>query len=206
MAKKSHQPTSEHIVTAAMKLAAERGWRDLPLADIAERAGVSLAEVVEDFPNRAAILDAYGRHVDRRMLAGGHAGGESPRDRLFDAVMRRFETMAPDRRAISAILRQCGGDPLALACGVRRFMRSMALTLEAAGIASAGLSGLAKTQTLAAIYLNTLRTFLGDDSPDLSRTMAVLDRALGRAESLAGIMLQRGTRPVSEVSPGRGET
>ena len=83
-------------------------------------------------------------------------------------------------------------------------MRSMALTLEAAGISSAGLSGLVKTQVLAALYLNTLRTFLHDEGADLARTMAVLDRALGKAETLAGIVPQCGKRRPAEPGSAHG--
>jgi len=183
MAKKPH--AADAAIAAALALAAERGWRSLSMADIAGQAGMPLAELIERFPNRRSLLGAYVESVDSRMLAGGAVAGENARDRLFDVAMRRFEAMAPDRAALGAILRQSGGDPCALACGARRFLRSMALTLEASGLSAAGLSGMARVQGLAAAYLYALRTFLGDDTPDLSRTMAALDRALRRAEGIA---------------------
>lgn len=186
MAKKTHG--SQPIIAAAFDLAAERGWRRLALADIAERADMPLAEVVDHFETKTAILDAYIRQIDRQMLEGGSEAGETTRDRLFDVVMRRFEAMAPHRRALAVILRESGDDPWALICGGRRFLKSMALTLETAGLSSAGLAGLARIEGLSAVYLYAFKAFLDDDSADLSRTMAALDKALRRAESVAIVL------------------
>ncbi|HLO78559.1 MAG TPA: TetR/AcrR family transcriptional regulator [Magnetospirillum sp.] len=195
MAKKQHGPDT--IVAAALALAAEKGWRGLALADVAERAGVPLAELVGHFPSKAAILDAYVERVDQQMMAGRLDRDEPPRDRLFDVIMRRFDAMADDRKALGAILRQSTDDPWAILCGGRRFLRSMALVLETAGISSAGLSGLAKTQGVAAIYLYTFKTFLDDDSADHARTMAALDKALRRAGDWAALVFRRRDIPTA---------
>lgn len=198
MAKKSAGP--ETIVDAALDLAAERGWRGLSLAEIAERAGLPLVELVDHFSSKTAILDAYARRIDRRMLEGSTDLGESVRDRLFDVIMRRFEAMAPHRKALSVILREID-DPWAVCQGARRFCGSLALTLEAAGLSSAGLGGLARMEGLAAVHVYVLRAFLDDGSPDLSRTMAALDKALRRAEGVAGMVFRRSSAP--DAAPPR---
>ncbi|MCR6630058.1 MAG: TetR/AcrR family transcriptional regulator [Magnetospirillum sp.] len=189
MAKKSHGP--EQIITAALHLAAEKGWRTLSLADVAEQAAVPLAELVEHFPSKGAILDAYVRRVDSRMMEGGIDRDESPRDRLFEVIMRRFDAMAADRTALERILRQSADDPWSVLCGGRRFLHSMALALETAGISSSGLPGLVKTNAVAAIYLYSFKTFLADDSADHARTMAALDKGLRRAEDWAALIFRQ---------------
>lgn len=199
MAKKPHGP--EPIINAALSLAAEKGWRGLALADIAERAKVPLTEVIEHFGSKGAILAAYSHRIDQRMLDGGTESGESPRDRLFDLIMRRFDAMADDRRALRIILRQAGDDPWALLCGGGRFLKSMALTLEAAGISSSGLRGLALIQGVSAVYLYAFKTFLDDDSADHARTMAALDKALRRAEDFSSLIRRRRTPPQTAVTP-----
>lgn len=190
MAKKHHHDTDD-IVAAALALAAEKGWRAVSLAEIAGRAGVKLADLVDLTPSRAAILDAYAARIDRHMLAVTPDMAQPRRDRLFDVMMRRFEAMAPDRAALAAILRGGGDDPWSLACGARRLWHSMALALETAGISSSGLGGMARTQALGVIHLAVLKTFVADDSADLARTMAALDKALSRAEGLAAMMCRR---------------
>lgn len=200
MARKPHPPASDAIIDATLALAAERGWRGLALTDIAKRAGTPLADLVEHFPSRAAILDAYLRRIDHAMMAGGGEGGasgsdETPRDRLFEVIMRRFDAMSRDRKALAAILRQSGDDPWAVLCGGRRFLRSMALILETAGLSAAGLGGLARVNGIAVVYLYVLKNFLADDSPDLARTMAALDKALRRAEDVFALVSRRSRQP-----------
>lgn len=193
---------SQPIIAATFDLAAERGWRGVALADIADRAKLTLVELVDRFSSKNAILDAYIRQVDRQMLEGGSEAGETTRDRLFDVVMRRFEAMAPHRQALRAILRGSCSDPWAMLCGGRRFLKSMALTLETAGLSSTGLTGLARIEGLTVVYLYTLRRFLDDDSADLSRTMAALDKALRRAESLAAMMWRTPRRAEDDAAAG----
>lgn len=204
MAKKSHGPDA--IVTAALALAAERGWRGLALADIAERAGLPLAELVGHFPSRVAILEAYADRVDHAMMDGALDRDESPRDRLFDVIMRRFDAMAGDRQALAAILRQSTDDPWAMLCGGRRFLRSMALTLETAGISSSGLRGVVKTQAIAAVFLYAFKTFLDDDSADHARTMAALDKALRRTSDCYSFVFRRGRDTAPPPPPTKGNT
>lgn len=191
------QPNTEAVLSAVLDLAAERGWRAVSLADVADRAAIPLTDLVEQFPTKGALLTAYAQRIDQRMLAGGSEPGETTRDRLFEVLMRRFEAMAPDRRGLKAIAVGLGDDPAAVLCGGRRFLRSMALALETAGLSAAGLSGLVRVNGVAAVVLYTLRTFLDDDSGDLSRTMAHLDRALRRAETIAGWM----RRPCCSPTP-----
>jgi AcrR family transcriptional regulator len=202
MAKTPHG--HDPIIDAALSLAAERGWRGLSLADIAERAKMKLPEVVGHFGSRAAILDAYLRRIDQRMLEGGvPEAGESAKDRLFDVIMRRFDAMAGDRAALKVIMRQSADDPRALLCGGTRFLKSMALTLETAGISASGLRGLALIQGVAAIYLYAFSAFLDDDSADHARTMATLDKALRRADDFAALIWRR--RQPSHVAPKAGQ-
>src|SRR5215475_15444083 len=63
-----HAP-AQHAIDTALRLAAEKGWRNLALIDIAQAAGMSLAELYALFPSKQAILDAYLRGIDRAVLA-----------------------------------------------------------------------------------------------------------------------------------------
>jgi len=191
MSKKSGKSDpSARIVDAALELAAERGWRQIGLADIAAAAGMSLAELYRVHRSKGAVLDAFRRSVDERVLAGIDGGDEteSPRDRLFDVLMRRFDVLKPHRAAIAALMRDGSRDPLAVVGTLCSLSRSMSWMLEAAGISTAGPLGRLRAQGLAAIWLGTLPTWVRDDSEDLARTMAALDRNLKRAESLVKIL------------------
>ena len=185
MVKKADIP--DHVIDTALALAAERGWRDLTLADIAEAAKLPLSKLHPVYPSKAAILRGFTRRIDAAVLAAEESGaGEgNAHDRLFDALMRRFDALKPHREALGNIVCDEARDPLAALGGLCRLERSMACMLEAARLSSGGLRGLIRTKALGLTYLATLRVFFRDDSPDLAATMAALDRNLSRLDRLA---------------------
>ncbi len=178
---------SQPVIEAALKLAAEKGWRDLALADIAEAAGLSIGALYAQYPSKSAILAGYSRDIDAAVLAetDGDQAGESPKDRLFDLLMRRFDKLDGHKVGLLRIAEDTGRDPLSLVCSLANLERSMAAMLEAAGLSTTGLRGVLRIKGLSAVYLAGLRAWFRDDSADKAKTMAALDKALGRAERMA---------------------
>ena len=185
------------IIESALTLAAGRGWSQVGLGDIAETAALSLAEVRAHFSSKTAIVSAYAAAIDRDVLAARDpevAGRPAP-ERLFDVLMKRFDLLNAHKEGVGAILRSCPSDPEAVLCGPATLRRSMRWMLEAAGLSSAGLQGRLRVKALAALYLSMLPVWLRDDSEDMARTMAVLDRRLKR--------LDRITRTLCRLAPRR---
>jgi AcrR family transcriptional regulator len=178
----SGTPT-ERLITAALGLAIEQGWRRIGMAEIAEAAGLSLQETYAVARSKHAILGALRRQVDEAMLAGGVVGGDSPRDRLFDVLMRRFDALRPYRAGLQAILRDSVGSPALLGM-LPGLLRSMGWTLTAAGLPAAGVRARLARRVVGAIYVSLLPGFLRDDSRDLGSTMAALDKRLRQVESV----------------------
>ncbi|MDE2164915.1 MAG: TetR family transcriptional regulator [Alphaproteobacteria bacterium] len=175
------------LVEAALSLADRRGWRHTTLSEIAHEAGLSLADLYAHLRSRGAILSACLRHFDRIALAGPPADkDDKPKDRLFDLLMRRFEALKPHRKAVRVMVWDSVGDPAAV-LALKRLLTSMGWMLEAAGIPTAGLPGMAKRRILALAYLSVLVVFLRDESADLAKTMAALDRRLSLIEPLLGL-------------------
>lgn len=176
------------IIDAALRLAARDGWRATSLAAIAAEAGVGLAELYDAFENKAAILAGLIRQADRAVLATAEkASADSPRDRLFDVIMRRFDALQPYRAGIAAIA-AAAPDPLAGLQLLEPIGRSMRWMLEAAAIGSTGLAGRLRVAGLALIYTRAFRVWLADDSLDLGKTMAAVDRGLAQAERWASAL------------------
>jgi len=191
--KKPDVPT--RVIEAAMALAAEARWRDLSLADIADAAKLKLSEVYTHFSSKSAILSAFARRIDQEVLAGEESGfRDGPaRDRLFEVLMRRFDALQPYRKGIAAIALDQTRDPFAAVCGLCTLRQSMAGMLEAADLSTDGCRGVLRIKGLSVIYLATMRVFLKDESPDLSKTMAALDKHLQRADGLLGRLRSRST-------------
>ncbi|MCB1501344.1 MAG: TetR/AcrR family transcriptional regulator [Bauldia sp.] len=181
----------DRMIDALMALLADRPFAAITLADIAAEAGVSLADLREAFGGKAAILAAFVRRIDLAVLGGGEPDMSlGPRDRLFEAEMRRFDALAPYKPALVSLTRSARRDP-ALACLLHGFAtRSQKWTLAAAGIHRGGLAGCATVEGAVLIHLEALRTWLRDDDEDLARTMAALDRGLRRGERAIRILDQ----------------
>ena len=179
------------IVEALFELASEKRFEDISIRGICKMAGVSLADFRDSFPSKGAVLASFSRRIDRAVLAqdSEELADESPRERLFDILMRRLEAMAPYReglREASAWLRR---DPSAALAINQTVLGSMRFMLEAAGIeVDGGAAGTIKLQGLALAWARIVSVWLDDDDPGLSKTMAELDRELTRGErAVAGI-------------------
>jgi AcrR family transcriptional regulator len=184
------------VIDAALKLAETQGWRRTSFADIAEEAGLGMSELYRRFRSKGAILDAFVRRIDLATLEGVETGKDesSPRDRLFDLFMRRFDALQPYKGAVAALARELSLHPLAALCAGARLCRSMAWMASVAGLPGGGPFGLLRAKALAAIYLYTMRIWLRDESEDHAKTMAALDQALSRAEMFANSLPRPGRR------------
>ena len=196
------------IVDNALELAAINGWAQTSLGEIAAAAGLTLSELHGTYPSKTAIVAAYTTRVDEAVLndIDPELADKSSRERLFDVLMNRFDAMNPHKEAVRSILRASTSDVEALARGPLSLYRSMRWMMEAANIPYSGVRGQLRIKGLALIYLAVLRTWFNDDSADMSRTMASLDRQLNRADRLLGFLRRRGRRepgsPDSETDTG----
>lgn len=186
-----NRPARERIVEALMALAQERAslgpaaWADIGIADIAGRAGVSLAEFLGAYPSKGAVLGGFARMIDMKVLAShadndDHMGGESARERLFDVIMMRLDHMAPYRDALRVIYAGVRREPLTLAALNKAAQNSWRFMLVAAGVNTGGPMGALRIQGAALLFARTVETWVDDNDPGQAKTLARLDRELER--------------------------
>ncbi len=195
-------------VKAAMALAAVQGWHDTTMADIADEAGLDLADLRRLYGSKTAVLAGLIRLTDEVVLRGSgpDIAAEPARDRLFDVIMRRLDALAPYRDGIAAVARDLRREPAALAClaaGPGR--RSLQWMLEAARIPPWSLLAPLQLKGLGLVYLSVLRVWLRDEGEDLAQTMAALDKALGRVDNILG-SFRRGPRRFSQSAEEATDT
>jgi AcrR family transcriptional regulator len=182
------KPVNDTALDAFLGLIAEKGFAAVTLRDVAEAAGLGVADLYRVYPDKVALVAAFMARLDAEVLAGTPSRNdpeETARDRLFDVLMRRYDALRPHRAALGAIRRAGTRDPmLALALGPA-LRRSMAAMLEAASVPSDGLGGALRQNGLLAIHYAVSRIFDRDETADLSKTMAALDSRLKMAERWA---------------------
>ncbi len=184
------------MIDAAMRLAAERGWAEISLGEIAEAAKVPLSQAAPQVRSKAEILRALSRKLDAAVLAAHGEpsfADESPRDRLFDVLMSRFDALLPYREGVASVLRELPAQPAMAMALLPGLDRSMGWMLEAAGISADGPWGQLRRLGLAGVWLAALRVWVRDDTADMAKTMADLDARLRQAHGWL-LSLERGAR------------
>jgi AcrR family transcriptional regulator len=177
-------PTSprDRAIAALLRLAETTPWRDIFLADIAREAGLAYVELASHFTSKSRILAAFVKSVDREVAErmAAKTPTEGPRDRLFDTIMTRFDVLQPYRTALRRLVRET--PEAGLAVHPKTAARSLKSSLEAARINTSGGLGGVKIVGLGGVYARTFHTWLEDDDPGQSLTMAKLDRQLRSGE------------------------
>ena len=175
--------TRGKIVDALMELAAERRFEDISVRDISKAAGVSLADFRDAFPSKGAVLAGFTRRIDRIVLAqdDGEVADEVRRERLFDRLVRRWRRSRPTAKAFARSPRGCDTSLPRLRDRSGRAILD-ALHARSGRDQAEGASGAIKLQGLTLAWGRVLQTWLDDDDPALSKTMAELDRVLTRGE------------------------
>lgn len=180
----------DKTIDALMALLAEQSFEQIGLAEVAGRAGLKLSQLRAEFGSTLAILGAHIKDIDRAVLSGGDADmeDESPREKLFDVLMRRLEALAPYKDAVRSLMRSARRNPgLALALNAMA-ARSQHWMLEAAGIGASSPRGALRAQGAALMFARVLGVWFDDDEPGLDRTMAALGRGLASAERWDGFV------------------
>lgn len=186
------------LVAAVFSQAALRGWADVNIAEAARDADLPLDRVRARFPGRGAVLLRFGVLADQAALAAG-SNEPSPRERLFDMVMSRFDALQQNRAGILQLLQALRTDPATSLLLYGATLRSMKWLLDGAGIPSTGIVGGLRVHGLLALWLYALRAWEDDESPDLSATMAAVDRGLDRAIQAEGMLPGRSS-PAEEAA------
>ncbi|MCB1885190.1 MAG: hypothetical protein KDG89_14530 [Geminicoccaceae bacterium] len=177
------------ILEAAMTRIGEGGWDGLFLRDLAADLGVGLDELRGRMGSRLGVLRLLSKRLDREMLKNDptELDGMTPRERLFELLMHRFDAMLPYKPGMARLVRDAPRRPelwAPIACNVDRMASWL---MEAASIRYHGPKARLARRLLAAAYGATLRVWVDDVSEDQARTLAELDKRLAQLERLAGL-------------------
>lgn len=184
------QDIKTKIVEAVLALSAEHGWGQFGFIEVAEATGIALADLYVVFDGLDDVLVAYGRQIDAQVVEAAGVMGvhESCRDRLFDVLMERFEVLNTNRAGLLSILKSFEGDPKQAVIALPHLGKSMTAMLELSGFETGGVRGAIRVAGLSGLYIKVLYVWVRDDSADLARVMAALDKDLGRAESVLNFL------------------
>lgn len=189
------------LVAAWLAVVARAGWQGATLAATAAEAGRPEAEVAAELGDGFDALAAFLDQVGSAAVAAAAAASGPVRDRLFDGIMAGFDTLAPHRAAVEALV--TSRDPGVWALAAARAGPAIRRLASAAGVDVTGLAGPARVAALAALAARAFHVWRRDQSPDMAATMAELDRLLARAADLAEAGPAALIRRLFPAFPGR---
>ncbi|MCZ4299210.1 TetR/AcrR family transcriptional regulator [Henriciella marina] len=199
-------------VEAALELAKTIDWRDLTLSAIAERAGLSLKDF-HGVADKAKISDAVEAWLDDAMSEGSTNEDETPRTRLFDVIMMRFDRMEEHREAMLSLIEWRQTQPARLLNLIAARHTTASWALSCSGLDGSGdFPKPIRTTAIAWALAQAEIAWRKEDSADMSRTMAKLDGELRKMEERAGWITSRfsgrksGTGEKPEATTGHEPT
>ncbi len=183
MAQKRTTDQSLNIARAALKLAAEKGWRRVTVKEAARRAKASVRAAEAHFDDAWDMLLFALIRIERETATQvkPHLGA-SWRDNLGEILMARFEAAQQDRAAYAALPAALARDPQAAFLRLLpRFHHMLDEMLNLAGLPDSPCRP-AQRAALGMLCLSVAHTWSRDETPDLSKTMSAIDKRLGWLE------------------------
>jgi len=179
----------EKVFNACLSTIEKEGWKGFSFAKASDESEIPLSVFHEHFSSPTDVILHLFRIIDSEVLKNVELSEElPPKDALFEILMARFDAAEPYKPILKSFWQEWILAPEEAPSLATQGFSSMAWMLEAAGLENRGIKGLLRVQGLTTLYLLTLRVWLTDESPDLGKTMAFLDKGLSRAEKLAHLL------------------
>ena len=171
-----------HIADAAFRLLAKEPWSGITLASVARAAKLSWAQMLDIAPSRTALVGVMLRRAiaDTAKRYQPDTTTQSPRERVFDAILSWFEAQNARKKAIRALYADLRREPLTLV-SLRGDFADAAGSLLALAENDAGAASSVRAMYICGVIGRALPVWLADDD-NMGRSMAQIDRDLRRVE------------------------
>ena len=175
----------EKLITLGFKLIEKKGWKYFSLKSLAKANKSDLETIKIFFRNKSQFLESFSEMIDNKVLADidkEEFNKNSIKDNLFELIMLRFENLNNYKTGLKILLSDLKKSPVELKKIVKKVLDSMDLFLEIANVKNNYLMDFIKVNIIFIIYSYVFKVWLGDQSPEMSKTMAELDKWLSEAE------------------------
>ena len=175
----------EKLITLGFKLIEKKGWKYFSLKSLAKANKSDLETIKIFFRNKSQFLESFSEMIDNKVLADidkDEFNKNSIKDNLFELIMLRFENLNNYKTGLKILLSDLKKSPVELKKIVKKVLDSMDLFLEIANVKNNYLMDFIKVNIIFIIYSYVFKVWLGDQSPEMSKTMAELDKWLSEAE------------------------
>ena len=180
----SDQTIHHQLIEAILNHIPFDGWSEASLKLAAADCGVSETELITVFPAGVAdAIAAYGAYADEKMKAAFLARHEAElasmpvHIKIRTLILIRLEQAAPHKEVVRRTLAVLAR-PQHAKLAAKLLYDTVDVMWRTAGDTSTDYNFYTKRATLSAVYSATLLAFLSDNSADMAKTEAFLDRRL----------------------------
>ena len=171
-----------------MEKIASDGWQSIDLENLSQECDFDVLNVTGGLRNKVDLLVAFSAFIDSTVdqsIDADLKDDQIPlRERLLEALLIRFEILAPYKAGIIKLMKALPNTPNFVLMGSKSLKLSMEATLAAVGLEAKGIQGAIRVKGLCVIFLSGVCTWSKDNSEDLSATTRVLDERLKQTENI----------------------
>lgn len=175
----------EKLIILGFKLIEKKGWSYFSLKSLAKENKSDLESIKIFFKNKSQFLESFSEMIDNKVLANidkDEFNKNSIKDNLFELIMLRFENLNHYKTGLKILLSDLKKSPVELKKIMKKVFDSMDLFLEIANVKNNYLMDFIKVNIIFIIYSYVFKVWLDDQSSEMSKTMAELDKWLSKAE------------------------
>jgi hypothetical protein len=164
---------------------AKDGWTKFSLLQFSKTQKISIKDLKIFFRNKDHILERFSKMIDFKVESNidiEEMKSTSKKDNLFELIMLRLEVMQTYKVALRNILSSAKEQPIILKKLSKNIINSLDFYLELSLYYDDTPVDFLKKNAIFIVYSLTFRVWLNDESDDLSKTMAELDKFLSMAD------------------------
>ena len=164
---------------------ARDGWTKFSLLQFSKTQKISIQDLKTFFRNKDHILERFSKMIDYKVESNidvEEMKSTSNKDNLFELIMLRLEAMQTYKVALRNILYSAKEQPIILKKLSKNIINSLDFYLELSSYYDDTPVDFLKKNVIFFIYSLTFRVWLNDETDDLSKTMAELDKFLSMAD------------------------
>jgi len=183
---KSSVEIEKKYIKKGFDLINDIGWEKFSIEELSIREKIPLNELKVYFKCKYSIVEKFSKMIDLNIeskLRIQDFNDSSKKDILFELIMMRFDEMEEFKGSLVKVLDASKNKPLLISIITKNVFNSMDFFLELSNSYNNYAFDVLKKNFLFIIYSITFKTWLSDNTADLSKTMAELDRLLSTAEN-----------------------
>jgi len=175
------------LINKGFALIKEIGWNNFDIKTLSKKEKISEEEIKFFFSCKYSLIERFIKMIDSEVesnLSLDEMRESSVKDNLFEVIMLRFDVMEPYKIELSELIKNATKNPALFSVISKNVINSMDFYLEISNSYKGLTIDLFKKNFLFIIYSYTFKIWLEDNSDDLSKTMAALDKSLSIADNL----------------------